>query len=403
MVLQLKPLPVTKAPQKSSKVDWEDLDALADSPNESAGSPYAAASPPTAWLDHRDMPTYGAAPLEPEVPVIRCTDCDKPILASALTSHKVNCEKIKKANVKGKKDSGSLTGSKRKATEDELSATGDNSSQPPKKKTKKELAKAAAAGGGTKRVKGPAHLDKHCCVINEKGFPCSRSITCKVHSMVAKRAVQGRSKSYDELLLDWKRENVPGFVEPVKKETKAERKAKKEAEKEKKRLEMLAAGIVPGSKKKANAAAKKADAAAGGSAAGDGVGGAGGAAGGSGARSSTKKSKKGDKAGEKGANGKNNRGKGASAGGANNKDGNASGNDDDDEEDYDSEVEYAALVQSVRQARPYTAVPIAQPTNMANFFVARNEVLRNCFDTMGFALSGGTIRSSGVPVVGTAA
>ncbi|KAG9000694.1 hypothetical protein FRB94_005201 [Tulasnella sp. JGI-2019a] len=126
---------------------------------------------------------------------------------------------------------------------------------------------------------------------------------------------------------------------------------------------MLAAGIVPGSRKKANAAAWKADAAAGGSAAGDGARGAGGAAGASGARSSTKKSKKGDKAGEKGANGKSNLGKGANAGGANNKDGSASGNDDDDEEDYDSEVEYAALVQSVRQARPYTAVPIAQPTN----------------------------------------
>ncbi|KAG9031680.1 hypothetical protein FRB95_002419 [Tulasnella sp. JGI-2019a] len=247
------------------------------------------------------------------------------------------------------KDSGSLTGSKHKATEDKFSVAGENSSLPPKKKTKKEFAKAAAAGGGTNRVKGPAHLGQHCCIIRDKGFPCSRSITREVYNM---------------------RENVPGFVEPVKKETKAERKSK-EAEKEKKRLEMLAAGVVTGSKK-AHAATKEVDATAGGSAAGDGAGGTGGAAGGSGARSSTKKSKR-DEAEAKGVDGKSNRGKGANAGGANNKYGNAgSGNDDDNNEDYNPEVEYSALIQSVRQvrARPY-AVQIAQPTNSQFFFLSR--------------------------------
>lgn len=214
--------------------------------------------------------------------------------------------------------------------------------------------------------------------------------------MVAKRAVQGRSKSYDELLLDWKRENVPGFVEPVKKETKAERKAKKEAEKEKKRLEMLAAGIVPGSKKKA-AAAKKAEAAAAAAASGAAEGAA---------ATKTKKSKKSEKTGEKGAGGGGKRANKSSSAHVASKDGIANGGggggDDEEDEDYDSEAEYASLVQAVRQARPYTAVPIAAPANMANFFVARNEVLRNCFDTMGFALSGGNIRG-GAAVVGTAA
>lgn len=63
----------------------------------------APASPPTAWLDHRDMPMYGAAPLEQAIPVIRCKDCDKPILASAVTTHKSNCEKIRKMAGKNKK------------------------------------------------------------------------------------------------------------------------------------------------------------------------------------------------------------------------------------------------------------------------------------------------------------
>lgn len=187
--------------------------------------------------------------------------------------------------------------------------------------------------------------------------------------MVAKRAVPGRSKSYDELLLDWKRENIEGFVEPVKRETKAERKAKKEAEKEAKRLEMLAAGIVPGSKKSKKAA------------------GEGGAA---------KKTKKADKAaganGEKGAAGGKKTAKASAAGGA-------GGDDDDDDDDLDSDVEFESLVRAVRISRPYTAIPLARPDNMSNFFVARNELLRNCHDTMGFALSGNNIRGHNMSVM----
>jgi SAGA-associated factor 73 len=68
-------------------------------------------------------------------------------------------------------------------------------------------------------------------VINDKNLPCSRSLTCKSHSMGAKRAVTGRSKDYDVLLLEWNRAHNPNFVEPVKKESKKERKEKKEAEK----------------------------------------------------------------------------------------------------------------------------------------------------------------------------
>lgn len=77
-------------------------------------------------------------------------------------------------------------------------------------------------------MKGPVDYDKQCGVINDKGLPCSRSLTCKSHAMGAKRAVQGRSRPYDELLLEWNRLNNPNFVEPVKRETKQERKERKE-------------------------------------------------------------------------------------------------------------------------------------------------------------------------------
>lgn len=62
--------------------------------------------------------------------------------------------------------------------------------------------------------------------------------------MGAKRAVQGRSRDYDELLIEWQRANNPNWVEPVKRETKAEKKEKREKEKaEKKRLAGEKAGV----------------------------------------------------------------------------------------------------------------------------------------------------------------
>jgi SAGA-associated factor 73 len=104
-------------------------------------------------------------------------------------------------------------------------------SLPPKKKFK-PITKVTKG-----RVKGPVDYDKQYGIINDKGLPCSRSLTCQFHSMGAKHAVLGRSRNYDDLLLDWQCANNPNFVEPVKSEFKAEKKGKRECEKlEKKKL-----------------------------------------------------------------------------------------------------------------------------------------------------------------------
>lgn len=50
-------------------------------------------------------------------------------------------------------------------------------------------------------------VDKQCGVINDKGYPCPRSLTCKTHNMSAKRAVPGRSRAYDILLFEWQKAN----------------------------------------------------------------------------------------------------------------------------------------------------------------------------------------------------
>lgn len=258
MTLKLK---ATSSPSPSP-FDW---DATNNSPQP---SDYASLpSPPTSWLSARDMKLFGADPLfsPSRFGLVKCNQCSKPVLRSFISEHAGlqipvfivshaqpspdNCASIR---IKANKSKhvldleGDITyfcpmtvdlnpttfvdprkaSKKRKA-----SLTPDDPSLPPKKKAKP----ATKVTKG--RVKGPADYDKHCGVINDKGVPCSRSLTCKSHSMGAKRAVQGRSRNYDDLLLDWQRVHNPNFVEPVKRETKAEKKEKREREKlEKKRL-----------------------------------------------------------------------------------------------------------------------------------------------------------------------
>lgn len=51
-------------------------------------------------------------------------------------------------------------------------------------------------------------VEKQCGVWDpEKQTMCARSLTCKSHSMSAKRAVPGRSQPYDVLLSLWQRKN----------------------------------------------------------------------------------------------------------------------------------------------------------------------------------------------------
>jgi len=71
-----------------------------------------------------------------------------------------------------------------------------------KKKKKKDEVKAKLP-----RPKAPVDVEKQCGVELPNGGQCARSLTCKSHSMGAKRAVPGRSAPYDKLLADYQRKN----------------------------------------------------------------------------------------------------------------------------------------------------------------------------------------------------
>ncbi|KAJ5179903.1 hypothetical protein N7492_003113 [Penicillium capsulatum] len=97
----------------------------------------------------------------------------------------------KKSAVKGMDDT--KKGKKRKADEDD---------KEPKKKKKKDEPKAKTA-----KPKGPVDVEKQCGVVLPNGAQCARSLTCKSHSMGAKRSVPGRSLPYDMLLQQYQKKN----------------------------------------------------------------------------------------------------------------------------------------------------------------------------------------------------
>jgi len=85
------------------------------------------------------------------------------------------------------------TGKKRKADDDD-------------KGTSKKRKKDDKNGKGAK-AKGPVDVEKQCGVLLPNGSMCARSLTCKSHSMGAKRSVPGRSKPYDHLLQEYQKKS----------------------------------------------------------------------------------------------------------------------------------------------------------------------------------------------------
>lgn len=81
--------------------------------------------------------------------------------------------------------------------DDSSAGTGDGTTK--KKKQMKPKTQA--------KPKGPVDVEKQCGVPLPSGGFCARSLTCKTHSMGAKRAVLGRSAPYDVLLQQYQKRN----------------------------------------------------------------------------------------------------------------------------------------------------------------------------------------------------
>ncbi|ORX39441.1 SCA7, zinc-binding domain-domain-containing protein [Kockovaella imperatae] len=231
--------------------------STASSPSNVSSAP----RPPADFIPERDMNLFGAYPQagssESGRGLVVCPRCDKAVLELALGDHKRICSHILdgtpltiKKSIKRARRASDLSSSespsKKRA---KLPVSDDEDDEAPlvkgvkkvqmkkiqkeqaklERKAAKEREKIAVAERKRMRGNGPVDLDRQCGVINDKNLPCSRSLTCKTHTVGAKRAVEGRSRSYDDLYLEWQRNNNPNFKEPApKKEREARRAEKKE-------------------------------------------------------------------------------------------------------------------------------------------------------------------------------
>ncbi|KAJ3269631.1 hypothetical protein HDV01_001147 [Terramyces sp. JEL0728] len=116
--------------------------------------------------------------LDDEMPIVSCNSCSKPLLPSALLKHLESCIGLTQEPSKKKIE---IIVKKRKLPSDQAKVS------KPDKEVKR--AKVAAA----------INLDIQCGALLENGTQCMRTISCKVHSVNVKRAVLGRSNTYDIL------------------------------------------------------------------------------------------------------------------------------------------------------------------------------------------------------------
>ncbi|KAG2208529.1 hypothetical protein INT47_010225 [Mucor saturninus] len=75
-----------------------------------------------------------------------------------------------------------------------------------KKKLKKEKKPKQKA---TPKKKAPLDLDRQCgVIITPNNHPCTRSLTCKIHAMGAKRSVEGRTQPFNDLLAAYQKKGI---------------------------------------------------------------------------------------------------------------------------------------------------------------------------------------------------
>ncbi|KAI9311636.1 SCA7, zinc-binding domain-containing protein [Dichotomocladium elegans] len=208
-------------------------------------------SPSVSRLDTNDRKASGTITVEEDTVTVKCKNCDRNILASSIKAHSETCgkgggtghkkpralahlsatdkSKLGKPIVSDEEDDddddeplankrqNELQQQKKKQPRTEESAKDgldltstpekrppSSSEKPEKKKTKKEKQKQKGP-----KPKPPLDLDKQCGVIQgPNNTPCTRSLTCKSHSMGAKRAVAGRSQPYDVLLSAYQKKAI---------------------------------------------------------------------------------------------------------------------------------------------------------------------------------------------------
>ncbi|KAK0385812.1 hypothetical protein NLU13_6989 [Sarocladium strictum] len=236
-----------KQPPKYNKPgNWKDGSVIEEDKKNGSSPGTAAPSPGPVvnQLDDTARETFATGrPLEDSPDLQQCKHCKKSILKTAAKAHIAQCLRVKKEKAQRKKearearerakeaareeelkkqeeenggkddDDSDDDGDKKPGAKKATKRTGDDQKgkkrkadgdldKGPKNKKKKEEPKPKVP-----KPKGPVDVERQCGVILPNGQPCARSLTCKSHSMGAKRAVAGRSLPYDMLLAAYQKKN----------------------------------------------------------------------------------------------------------------------------------------------------------------------------------------------------
>ncbi|KAH7342194.1 SCA7, zinc-binding domain-containing protein [Rhexocercosporidium sp. MPI-PUGE-AT-0058] len=248
-----------KPPPKHNKPgNWRDGSVVDDDKKKGTDTPSTNSVPVSPGpivnpLDDAARDTFPTGrPLEDGTSLLQCKHCKKSIMKDKMPAHLTQCLETKRQKAQRKKEQKEAREKEKKkaAKENEKDEEGDSrmadeeeddeEASPEKKgpgglksakksagkkvevddtkKGKKRKAEGDAEKGPKQKKKkeepkpkapkarGPVDVERQCGVIKD-GVPCARSLTCKSHSMGAKRAVPGRSLPYDMLLAAYQKKN----------------------------------------------------------------------------------------------------------------------------------------------------------------------------------------------------
>lgn len=195
-------------------------------------------------LDDKDISAFATGrPLQDEPDYKVCKHCKKPVLKTVAAEHVRGCirakktERTKERKKKLREEVAALAavaagkdvskdgdahadevvegpGTKKKGAKKMAKKDGEPGAKGKKRKADEKLPKEPKAKKKKEKAakpepkpKAPVDVEKQCGVPLPNGQLCARSLTCKSHSMGAKRAVMGRSQPYDVLLAAYQKKN----------------------------------------------------------------------------------------------------------------------------------------------------------------------------------------------------
>lgn len=232
------------APKHNKPGNWMDGSIVEEDKKKGSNPPPSTAvspGPVVNQLEDSARETFATGrPLEDPPELQQCKHCKKSILKTAAKAHVAACLKVKKEKAQRKKEAREARERAKEAAREEEAKKNDDDDakdEDSDEDDKKAGKKAASKKPGDDKVskkrkadteadkapkakkkkdepkaklpkpKGPVDVERQCGVILPNGQPCARSLTCKSHSMGAKRAVAGRSLPYDMLLAAYQKKN----------------------------------------------------------------------------------------------------------------------------------------------------------------------------------------------------